>query len=437
MIPTRPIYILDILYGDQTIGQLSYDHETDELAIQYEDSWLTHGFAISPHLPLITPLPSLNIRRYLENLLPENKGLDYLTEYLSVPRRDIHVLIEEIGRDVSGGFMFAAEGQCQQILETGFEPIEVQDLIYRLSDPHLKQLEVWGGRPRLSVAGVQPKLNVLVLDNKYGFGKGELCSTHILKFEKSDQTNLILNEFITMRLAQSIGLDVADVEFVYFGQHPALLVKRFDRELISGPRVRRKHVIDACQASNLGVGYKYERNFGNQRDVKHIRDGVSIDTLLSIAELCECALTAKNKILDWVLFNLCVFNSDAHGKNISFYVGDSGLVVAPYYDLVNIRMYPQYDQDLSMAIGDEFDSDTINAYQLAELGYQFGVEPSAMQKRLSSMIDTILSKIDGVIASFEAPTHEQLGYLDAYRRIVVARCTHFLNELVIINDIEL
>lgn len=40
-----------------------------------------------------------------------------------------------------------------------------------------------------------------------------------------------------------------------------------------------------------------------------------------------------------------------------------GLKPTPFYDLVNVRMYPEFEQDLAMALGEEFDSDSINAYQ--------------------------------------------------------------------------
>ena len=60
-------------------------------------------------------------------------------------------------------------------------------------------------------------------------------------------------------------------------------------------------------------------------------------------------------MLDWVLFNILVFNYDAHGKNISFFVGANGISLAPFYDLVNLQMYPEFEQTMAMGLGDEFD----------------------------------------------------------------------------------
>lgn len=100
-----------------------------------------------------------------------------------------------------------------------------------------------------------------------------------------------------MRLAKLIGLDVADVALRYFEQFPALMVERFDRKLFSSTSVKRRHMIDACQACNLGVDKKYERNLGKQRDVRHIRDGISFARLFAVTEQCENPIAAKLAIL--------------------------------------------------------------------------------------------------------------------------------------------
>ena len=49
---------------------------------------------------------------------------------------------------------------------------------------------------------------------------------------------------------------VANVQLMHFGKHPALLVERFDRQLISMSEVKRRHIIDGCQALNLSPDYK-------------------------------------------------------------------------------------------------------------------------------------------------------------------------------------
>lgn len=430
-------YTLDIAYSKKIIGKLQLSKDSDHLSITYEQEWVENGFPISPHLPFNSDIPSNNIRKFLQNLLPENQGLDHLIDHLGVSRLNVFAQIGGIGKDTSGAMMFLPEGTLNENQETEFNPISNHDLILRLSDPKLHFLEVWEGKPRLSVAGVQSKLNVLSIEGQLGFGEGELCSTHIIKFEKNDQQHLVLNEFVTMKLAKLIGLDVAEVELKYFDQFPALLVERFDRKLFDTTSVGRRHMIDACQACNLGVDRKYERNLGKQRDVRHIRDGVSFARLFAIADHCENPIAAKIAMLKWTLYNLCIYNADAHGKNFSFFVSKLRLTPTPYYDLINVRMYPEFEQDLAMAMGEEFDSDAINAYQLVDFADDCGISKKILQNNLKKIAKDITGKIDEAISLAEVTQEPQKSYLKRYRKVVMARCEHFLEESDVIPEIEL
>ena len=103
-------YILDIVYSQQVIGKLSLSKESDALSVIYKQDWIDNGFPISPHLPFNSDIPSVNIRRFLQNLLPENKGLDYLIDFLGVSRSNVFAQVGGIGTDTSGAMMFLSEG---------------------------------------------------------------------------------------------------------------------------------------------------------------------------------------------------------------------------------------------------------------------------------------------------------------------------------------
>lgn len=177
-------------------------------------------------------------------------------------------------------------------------------------------MTLWDGKYRLSVAGVQRKLNVYVNDTHELFlASGHYASTHILKFASAKHPTLVLNEFFCMRLAYQVGLTVAPVKLLKLGSYHALEVQRFDRRRSKG-QVDKRHIIDACQALNLPPEFKYEQNFGSGRDVKHIRDGVSLTKLFQLAKQTSVPAHTAEQLLDWVLFNLVIGNSDAHGKTL-------------------------------------------------------------------------------------------------------------------------
>lgn len=81
-------YKLDVLFNNQAIAELSFDPDTDNFHFAYQSQWKLNGFALSPHLPLEGIIESSAIRRYLQNLLPENQGLDHLIDYLAVSKQN-------------------------------------------------------------------------------------------------------------------------------------------------------------------------------------------------------------------------------------------------------------------------------------------------------------------------------------------------------------
>jgi serine/threonine-protein kinase HipA len=207
-------------------------------------------------------------------------------------------------------------------------------------------------------------------DGTIGFGEGELASTHILKFDTKQNICLVLNEFICMTLARLVGLPVASVTFERIGE-PVLVVERFDREWSEERRIKRLHLIDGCQMLNLSPTYKYERPFGKTGHAAGLRTGASLQMLFNAAKLCRVPAVAIRDMLIWTLFQLLIGNSDAHAKNISFFVGAEGINLAPAYDLVCLDVYgDHYDKDSAMAVGDTFDPDDIQAWQLAEMCHE-------------------------------------------------------------------
>lgn len=426
---------LRIELGGQVIGHLIWDQ--DEVSLHYSSEWQQKGFAISPYLPLDNQAPASATRIFLRNLLPEGEGLDTLLETYRLSRTNTYALIRALGADTPGALVFTPEGQPRQSeQEPIFRQILEQELVDRLDQHSFREVVIWDDRPRLSVAGVQLKINVLFKDqDKMGFGEGSLCSTHLLKFERDPDQHLVINELLVMKLAAAIGLPVARVELRRFGPHRALLVERFDRRR-KAETVYRRHLIDGCQALNLPPEYKYERNLGSGRDVAHIREGVSLPSLFAFCDRCRIPAVARKRLLEWVLFNLIVCNWDAHGKNISFFVDRGGIEVAPAYDLVDIDLYPGYSQELAMALGDEFDSGYLTAYQLADFADSCSLSRSlvaSMLKRLCSRVLTT-SILPAAVRLQDEAEH---AFAHRLENSVTAQTKRLLEECRFISGIEL
>ncbi len=420
---------LDVILGKDKIAELLL--KNDQLAWRYIEEWQVSGFSVSPHLPLQSDIPSLNVQRFLSNLLPEGKAFQELIACFHLSKTNTFGLVQALGLDVSGSLIFLPSIQAFP-KNNEFRKISLKELEHRLDDRDDFSLIIWDGKPRLSVAGVQDKINVILNEKgELGFGEGALCSTHILKFERQKLAHIALNEYITLQLARACGLIVANTQLVYFGCHSALLIERFDRRFVSMLEVNRRHVIDGCQALNLPPEYKYERNFGNGRDVAHIREGASYTKLFEFANQCNNPALTKQKILDWALFNILVFNYDAHGKNISFFVGANGISLAPFYDLVNIKMYPDFEQEMAMALGDSFDANIVNAYQLADFADSCQLSRFLVSRRLKFIISKLKKALPGIDETM-VKTAPERSYLIKYQEMIHERCEHLLEQA---NDI--
>ncbi len=424
---------LDIYLDSQLIAHLLL--QDDQLLWHYTDSWKANGFPISPHLPLSENIPFLNVQRFLRNLLPEGHLLDELSASYNLSKNNTYGLVRALGLDIPGAILVLQAGK--KLPQGEFRSLPKEELIQRLNDREHYSLLIWDNKPRLSVAGVQDKINI-VLDDKgnIGFGEGALCSTHLLKFEKQKLSHLVLNEYFTMKLAAECGLDVAKTQILYFGNHATLLVERFDRKFISSLQVKRRHVIDGCQALNLPPEFKYERNFGNGRDVAHIRDGATLPKLFNFAEKCSNPAITKKKILDWVLFNILIFNFDAHGKNISFFVSKQGISLTPFYDLVNIKMHTEFDQTMAMALGDEFESKTVTAYELADFADACGLSRRSVVTQLKMLVTKAQKALAYDIQEI-AKTEEGKIYLEEYKKFVNERCEQLIKTFDKITKVKL
>ncbi len=343
---------LNLFYKEEKVGILQLEPKTQEFAFAYTHKWKENGFEISPHIPFDKVASSSSIKNFLDNLLPEGRALDVFSLFFQITKNNTFAITREIGNETSGALTFF-DDRVNKIATTQ-RPVKTIELSDRIKTEDQVRLIIWDGKPRLSVAGVQDKLPIIYYNGNYSFGEGKLASTHILKFETNRQRHLIINEYICMKLARSIGLDSAEVEIKHFENKPALLVTRFDRVRISDDEIKRIHIIDGCQALDLPPTHKYERNMGTGKRVRDIRDGVSLQKLFEFSNQCENPIKTKLQILQWAFFNLLISNSDAHGKNISFFAKKSGYSLTPFYDMVCIAMYPEFEQELSMGYGENF-----------------------------------------------------------------------------------
>lgn len=425
--------------------------------LSYDEAWVQSGFAISPHLPLNGDFSTREVRNFLQNLLPEGTGLEEITSNTTISKNNVFGLIKIIGEETSGALSF--KSAASTLKKTSYREISEEELNIKLSrfKNNGESVTYWDGKTRLSVAGVQDKLNILEMDDKLGFGEGELCSNKIFKFETGKAPFIAANELFTMLLAKEIQLTNSPVEIRTYGGVRTFVIERFDRRIEQfKQRVARRHVIDGCQVTNLPPSYKYERQHGDDDDGIYYRDGVSFPKLFDVKTLNN--QTYQTVLIKWMIFNILVKNYDAHGKNISFFVAKQGLELTPFYDLVNIEAIiqtinnkhaskaniPNISQSYAMSIGDyeagnagNFKS-PITAYMLADFAYEFGISLARLQLLISTTISSVLGAISTAKenALKQQLTDEEIEHIDLCINIINKSATELNNEVTLLPEMK-
>jgi serine/threonine-protein kinase HipA len=398
-------HVLHVSTAGESVGQLSFDAREDRYGFRYDAQWLASGEAyyLAPSIPLRDDASPGAVHRFIENLLPEGRALDIAAIINQVSKSNTFGLIHALGKEPVGALSFLAlDSDAQEAARVAQwqrrEPVRrhlsAEELSERIRERDAYPFPVWDGKVRLSLAGYQDKLQVLVEGEDMSFADGALSSTHLLKPESLNPftPHMVANEHFCMTLASQIGLPVAPVAIRRLPE-PILLIERFDRAVLWDKRrqnraemVNRLHVIDACQALDMPSTFKYERNLGAGADVRNIREGVSFERLFTLKALMKVSARAHVFMLRFALLQLLLGNSDAHGKNISFHVRRDGLTPAPLYDLVCVKTYgDKVDGEMAMAYGDVFHLEEITPFALADFAKRTQTPRAQLGRELTAM----------------------------------------------------
>lgn len=426
---------LAIWLGQDFVGQLSHDAPSNRFAFAYSPQWLRdpRRFPLSPQLPLAPPADQTPeqhgavVRQFFENLLPEGDALDHAAQAAGTSKANLTGLLIALGKETAGAVRVTLTGENQEEPDSQppslrlITPAELSQRIYMSQET---PFSVWDGRVRLSIAGYQDKIAVYEKDGRWYLVDGpQLASTFIVKPlpAREGMRTLPENEYMCMQLAARVGLNVAPTRLVHVPQ-PVLFVRRFDRAEQNGA-VARLHVIDGCQALGLSVAMKYERNYGDGADVANIREGASLQKLFAFvrAHSPSPALDVR-ALLRWTLFQVLVGNTDAHGKNISFFSGLEGQRLAPAYDIVCIPALPaKLSLSYAMAIGDAFSSQALTPYEWAHFAHLCHLPFPLVATEMKALAQRILDVIDQVATDVQTagvPTEVARGIID----VVLPEC---------------
>ena len=365
---------LQVKIDGKFVGQLWLD-ERKNFCFQYDTGWLQHS-----RLPLSLSLP-LQKEPFLDdlshpffaNLLPEEKIKVVLARNLGISLHNDYGMLERIGGDCAGAVSLDIETTGLEQKNGEYRRLSTEELAIIIKELPKRPFLAGEEGIRLSLAGAQKKLPIYYDEHNFHLTMGSAPSNAIIKPPIEDLDSTVENETFCMALAKTIGLDVPE-SFIYrYGEEKVFVIKRYDR-VQNGPTVKRLHQEDFCQALGVLPEYKYEAEGG--------------PSLVACFNLVRNNSTRAARdvlsLLNWVIFNVLIGNSDAHAKNISLLLLGSGPVLAPFYDLLSTRIYSHYGltENLAMKIGGESDPDLIQKKHWLAFAEEIEIKPHLVLNRV-------------------------------------------------------
>jgi serine/threonine-protein kinase HipA len=381
---------------ENVVGRLWLD-ERKHFCFQYDQVWLERSrIPLSLSLPL-RPTPYLDDEShpFFANLLPEEKIRAVVARNLGISLNNDYGLLERIGGDCAGAVsLYPETGEPHREPGT-YRQLTLDELNTIISELPQRPLLAGEKGIRLSLAGAQKKLPIYYDEQHYHLGYGTAPSTYIIKPAIENLDGTVENEAFCMALAQAVGLDVPRSFIHQHEETRVFVVRRFDR-VAAGEGTRRLHQEDFCQALQIPPEYKYESEGGPS--LAACFDLVRRTSIRSGRDVLS--------LLNWVIFNYLIGNSDAHGKNISLLLLPEGPLLAPFYDLLSTRIYAHYGlaEGLAMKIGGESDPRAIRNKQWEQFAEEVGIKPRLVLSRVADMVkkiqDTRLQLFRGAFAPY-------------------------------------
>lgn len=352
---------LGVWWDGLRVGSLTRDDHGD-LGFVYDPAWL----ADEKRPPISFSMPKREepygrrlARAFFSGLLPEERQREGAARALGVSKTNDYRLLEELGGDVAGALsLWSGDEPPPPAQAMGAnEPVSDERLLEILDILPRRPLLAGEGGLRVSLAGAQQKLPVVLVDGAVALPAPGQPSTHILKPPIAALAGSTDNEAFAMRLSLALGLSTAQVQPRRTQDRPYLLVERYDRRFEPDGSTVRLHQEDFCQALGIQPEKKYASEGGP----------VFTDCFALVRAACGFPALAVLGLLDAALFNLIVGNADAHGKNFSLLSGEQGRTIAPLYDLMCTAAYPDVHKAIAMKMGrrstlDEFTPDTLTLF---------------------------------------------------------------------------
>lgn len=322
---------------------------------------------MSMAIPL-APIPNRARKAQRQNFfretLPEGRMLTRLAAEAGKAERDVIGLLRAYGRDIAGALQIWDTRLSGEPRMPGIEPVDSRQVAQMLNEVQRFPL---GNKPvigKTSLAGVQDKIVLALVDGRWARVVEGYPSTHILKPRVRDLPTVIYDEEYGSRFARALGLSNYETWVEDFSGTPTLVIERFDRSP-DAPE-GRIHQEDFSQVLGASGDEKYQRFGGRVSLARVARVFVDLGDTGSAERLLRMTVLA-----------VAIGNLDMHAKNIGLlHLPDATATLAPAYDVVP-QAHQDNDGELALAVNGKYAHRAVTRADLIAEAETWGVAQAA------------------------------------------------------------
>lgn len=354
------------------------------LNFRYNPDWILRSDApaLSHSLPLQTEsFDDRQTRPFFAGLLPEGQLRRLIAKQFQVSSQNDFALLDHIGGECAGAVTLLEPGQPLSSSGYDHDPqwLSEKEIVEILDElPHRPMLAGKDGL-RLSLAGAQDKLPVVVDGHHIGLPRNGMPSSHILKPAIPNLEDTVTNEGFCLALAEAMQLKPAKSQIRSVMGRSFLLVERYDRLINPQGQRQRLHQEDFCQALGVVPEMKYQNEGGP--DLEQCFNLVRRTTRPSAPQIL--------RMLDFVIFNALIGNHDAHAKNFSLLYAGKSAALAPLYDVLSTAVYPTLTPKMAMKIGSAYKFSEVQARHWDRFLETVGLSRAQARKRILNLAKSL------------------------------------------------
>lgn len=259
-----------------------------------------------------------------------------------------------------------------------------------LSDEEINKMIYTSINDGYTVQGVQKKISLGIIKNKDK--RLTLVNDpvgYILKLGSKNYPEIVMAEFISMSLANLVGLKTVPFGVIKINDEYAFITKRIDRFDVKNKKVMLA-MEDCCQLQNRLSEDKYKGSY--ERVAKTINEYSSYEKIDLI------------NFYNSLIFSFVIGNSDMHLKNFSLIEtseNSNAYKLAPFYDLLCTNIIiPNDNEEMALTLNGKKRNITKNDF--LELAKNLEIDIKIANKLILKMIsykEEILKIIDESLLS--------------------------------------